>query len=107
MSAIHCKKGGLYRADMEAYTRSISSDNTAQMNQMKRNLIRALGEDVTECQRKYLVLYYQDGLTMEEIGERVGVNKSTVCRTLKRGEKRLERCLRYGAQSLLRASLKN
>ena len=49
------------------------------------------------------MLYYAEGLNMREIGERLGVDKSTVSRTIKRGERRLRRCLRYGAESLLNA----
>ena len=39
---------------------------------------------------------------MREIGERLGVDKSTVSRTIKRGERRLQRCLRYGAETYLK-----
>ncbi len=38
---------------------------------------------------------------MSQIGARLGVDKSTVSRTIKRGEKRLRRCLRYGARRFL------
>ena len=38
---------------------------------------------------------------MREIGEKLGVDKSTVSRTIKRGEARLRRCLRYGAKAFL------
>ena len=33
----------------------------------------------------------------------MAVDKSTVSRTSKRGEKRLQRCLRYGAEAYLRS----
>ena len=45
--------------------------------------------------------YYGQGLNMREIGLKLGVDKSTVSRTIKRGEHRLQRCLRYGAKGLL------
>lgn len=38
---------------------------------------------------------------MREISEHLGVDKSTVCRTIQRGERRLQRCLRYGAERYL------
>ena len=50
-----------------------------------------------------MALYYGEGLNMSEIGERFGVDKSTVSRTIKRGESRLRRCLRYGAKRFLLA----
>ena len=40
---------------------------------------------------------------MREIGEKLGVDKSTVSRNIKRGERRLRRCLRSGAESLFHA----
>lgn len=95
------RRGGLYAADMAVYAHSMSSDNSTQHQQLKRNLVRALREDVTEKQRHCLLLYYSKGLNMREIGEQLGVNKATVSRNIKRGERRLERCLRYGASNLL------
>ena len=52
-------------------------------------------------QREYLLLYYGERLNMKQIGDRLGVDKSTVSRTIKRGEARLRRCLRYGAGAFL------
>jgi RNA polymerase sigma factor (sigma-70 family) len=87
---------------MAVYARQISADNTAEMSRLKRNLIRALQEDVTPRQRLALTLYYTEGLNMAEIGAKMGVDRSTVSRTIKRGERRLQRCLRYGAATFLR-----
>ncbi len=91
----------MYAADMAVYAREMASDNSAQMGRVKRNLVRALREDVTPRQRQMLLLYYAERMNMREIGERLGVDKSTVSRTIKRGEARLRRCLRYGAEVFL------
>ena len=88
-------------ADLAEYSRLMSADNSAQLGRLKRNLAHALRQDVTPKQREYLMLYYGEGLNLREISERVGVNKSTVSRTMKRGRERLYRCLRYGAKNLL------
>lgn len=93
----------MYAADMAVYARQMSADNSQEISRLKRNLIRALREDVTPRQRQTLLLYYSDGLNMREIGERLGVDKSTVSRTIKRGERRLRRCLRYGAEAYLKS----
>ena len=93
----------MYAADMAVYARQMSSDNSKEISRLKRNLIRALQEDVTPRQRQTLLLYYSDGLNMREIGERLGVDKSTVSRTINRGERRLRRCLRYGAEAYLKS----
>ena len=86
------------------YMRQISSENTNsdQLSRLKRKLIRCIKEDVTERQRTVLLMYYSQGMNMREIGEALGVDKSTVSRTIKRGENRLRRCLRYGAEAYLR-----
>ena len=102
MSNTRYRRGRAYAADMAVYTRQMTADNSREINRLKRNLIRALQEDVTPRQRQALLLYYSEGLNMREIGERLGVDKSTVSRTIKRGEQRLQRCLRYGAESYLR-----
>ena len=88
---------------MAVYSRAMSEQNTnsADITRLKRNLIRALRSDVTPRQREVLELYYGKGLNMRQIGELLGVDKSTVSRTVKRGELRLKRCLRYGAGALL------
>ena len=93
----------MYAADMAVYARQMSADNSKEISRLKRKLIRALQEDVTPRQRQTLLLYYSDGLNMREIGERLGVDKSTVSRTIKRGERRLRRCLRYGAEAYLKS----
>ena len=95
------RRGKAYAADMAVYSRQMAADNSKEVSRLKRNLIRALQEDVTPRQRQALLMYYGEGLNMREIGERLGVDKSTVSRTIKRGEDRLRRCLRYGAKAFL------
>lgn len=103
MSGTRYRRGGVYAADMANYARMLSEENTnaEELGRVKAALWRALHEDVTEKQRKYLLLYYAEGKNMVEIGQELGVDKSTVSRTIKRGEARLRRCLRYGAKRFL------
>ena len=101
MPSTRYKRGKTYAADMAVYAREMASDNSAQLGRVKKNLLRALKEDVTPRQRQMLLLYYGERMNMREMGERLGVDKSTVSRTIKRGEARLQRCLRYGAGALL------
>ena len=88
-------------ADLAMYTRFMAEDNSAQINRLKRNLSRAMRQDITERQRQYMMLYYGKNMSMDAIARELGVNKSTVSRTIKRGEARLRRCLRYGAKAFL------
>ena len=94
MSDIRYRRGRGFAADMAVYNRQMAPDNDQELTQLKRNLIRALWEDITPRQRETM-------LNMREIGQKLGVDKSTVSRTIKRGERRLQRCLRYGAKGLL------
>ena len=87
--------------DLAVYTQLMADDNRDQMNRLKRNLTHALRQDITQRQRECMMLYYGRGMSMEAIAKELGVNKSTVSRTLKRGRQRLYRCLRYGAANLL------
>jgi len=87
---------------MADYSRRLSGDNSRELDRLKRNLYRAIQEEVTPRQRLLLSLYYGEGMSMPDIAQQLGVDKSTVSRTIKRGEARLQRCLRYGAVSYLR-----
>ena len=99
MANTRYRRGGAYAADMAVYARAMAADNSAQLSR-----VRALREDVTPRQREVLLLYYAEQLNTRQIGEKLGVDKSTVARTIKRGEARLRRCLRYGAEAFLNAA---
>ena len=52
-------------------------------------------QELTPLQRETVLAYYFSGQNICRIAEDRGVNKSTVCRTLHRAEKRLRRSLQY------------
>lgn len=56
---------------------------------------RCWKNELTDCQRQYLLHYYRDCMTMRAIAARYGVNVSTVSRTLSRARRRLRRVLQY------------
>ena len=62
--------------------------------QLKR-LQRVIDQELTELQRRTVEGYYLEKKSMSELAQERGVNKSTVCRTLQRAERRMRRCLRY------------
>ena len=62
-----------------------------QLNRVK-NVIE---QELTPHQKEVVLAYYFQGQNICRIAESRGVNKSTICRTLHRAEKRLRRCLRY------------
>ena len=64
--------------------------------EMQRKRVEyVLRHELTPLQRETVVAYYVLQKNIPTIVRERGVNKSTVCRTLQRGEKRLRRCLRY------------
>ena len=87
--------GRLRVADLQVYLRQIAATNNDQIDRIKRNLPTAIDQDLTSRQRQMLSLYYFKGYTMERIGKELGVNKSTVSRTITRAVRRLYRALRY------------
>ena len=89
--------------EMARWTALLGKDNSRELNCLRGKLSRALAEEVTPRQRQVLDLYYQEEMNLEQIGLRLGVGKSAVSRTLRRGENRLRRCLRYGYPALLEA----
>lgn len=62
--------------------------------QLKR-MRRVIQEELTPLQRQTLMNYYYRDMTLTQIAQERGVNKSTVCRTLKRAQERLRRYLKY------------
>lgn len=60
-----------------------------------RRLKRVIEAELTEIQRVTLEAYYFQNKTMDQIAKERGVCRSTICRTLQRAEKRVQRCLKY------------
>ena len=60
-----------------------------------QRLRRAVRQELSPRQRETVEAYYFENKTMEQIARELGVNRSTVSRTLKRGMRNLERFLRY------------
>ena len=77
--------------DMTVWLRDHAEDNSEQLERLRRGLRRAREQELTPRQREILGLYYDEGLTMSQIGERLGLNRSTVCRTIHRARERLYR----------------
>ena len=98
------RRGRVRRAspEMAAYVRQIASDNAGEHSRLKRNLIRAIREELTDRQRQVLTMYYVRELTIHQVAEELGVYPSTAYRTLRRAEQKLFRGLRYGAGSYLK-----
>lgn len=78
----------------------VNDEDTAQ--KISNTIYVAVRLELSETQRKYFVRYYFEGLTMAEIAEEFGANKSTISRTIARARKKLERVLKYVDPRLMR-----
>ena len=85
----------LSMASLQLWKQENQEDNRPRIERLLRNLPLAMEEELTPRQREILGLYYDEGLTMSQIGERLGLNRSTVCRTIHRARERLYRSLRF------------
>ncbi len=64
-------------------------------------LAAALERELTTRQRQMVSMYYLEQHTMREIAVLLGVNPSTVTRTLQAARAKLKACLQYGGKALL------
>lgn len=89
--------------EYQALRRFIKMVEAPDAGSMAQQMSYALEEELTPRQRQVVHMYYIDQMLMKDIAEALGVNVSTVSRTLCRGRDRLRRCLRYGGRALLEA----
>ncbi len=60
-----------------------------------RRIRRVMDAELTEKQRLAFDGYYLQKKNIPQLARERGVNKSTICRTLQRAERRLRRFLKY------------
>lgn len=81
--------------DMTVWLRENAGDNSEQLDRLRRNLRLAREQELTTRQRQMLALYYDQGMNIPQIALKLGLNRSTVSRTIRRATERLYHCLRY------------
>lgn len=68
----------------ETFLNKVCKDNSEQIARMKEAVKTAINKELTDKQRKYLKMYYFDGMTMEQIALKNGVTKGIISRTIKK-----------------------
>lgn len=63
--------------------------NRREREEYRRFLYRAIKTQLTHRQTQVMLLYYFEGKNITEIAQKLGLNKSTVSRTLRRSLNRL------------------
>ena len=81
--------------DMTVWLSENGDDNAAQLERMCRSLRQARQQALTPRQREMLIMRYEQNMSGSEIARELGLNRSTVSRTLRRARERLRRCLQY------------
>ena len=72
-----------------------SGDNRERIRRLLSNLPLAVQQELTPRQREILRLRFTGGMSVTAIARELGLNKSTVSRSLARSMERLYRSLRY------------
>ena len=81
--------------DMAAWLRANAEDNENDMRRLKRNLRLAREVELTPRQRQLMQMRYEENMSVTQIADALGLDKSTVSRTITRAKQRLYKCLRY------------
>lgn len=82
------------RAGLQAWLRGQEGGNGRRRERLLRNLPTAMTE-LTPRQREILEMHIYNNMNVTDIAAALGINKSTVSRSLHRTFRRLERYLRY------------
>ena len=72
-----------------------SGDNQERIRRLLSNLPLAVQQELTPRQREILQMRFTGGMSISGIAKELGLNKSTVSRSLTRSVERLYRSLRY------------
>ena len=81
--------------DMTVWLRENADDNQEQIDRLLRNLRKARVQELTPRQQQMLSMRFEQNMSGAEIARELGLNRSTVSRTLRRAQERLRRCLQY------------
>ena len=84
-----------WAGDMTVWLRENADDNQEQMERLLRNLRKARAQELTPRQQQMLSMRFEQNMSGAEIARELGLNRSTVSRTLRRAQERLRRCLQY------------
>lgn len=98
MSSTPYKRSRNHRSpDMTAWMAESSGSNSEQMAFLRRKLRAACRQELTKRQREVVELYFFSGErpTITQVADQLGVDRSSVSRTLKRAMRRLQEHLRY------------
>lgn len=71
------------------------NSNTVKHNLMLKIMNNIIENDLTERQKQMITMYYFQHMDVSEIAGKIGVNRSTVSRTISRGRKNIAEKMKY------------
>lgn len=90
-----------YVQQMALYVSALADpEREFMLSRIQKALAHAMQHSVTRRELEYLELYFVQGLNYEMIGQRLGINISTICRNVKRGEEKSNRVLSFAREIL-------
>lgn len=81
---------------------SSEENNTREVEKLRECMLLAIEQELNQKQKNILTMYYLQHKTMDQIAFDLGVNKSTVSRSVRRSVERLQKVRNY-ADVLLRS----
>lgn len=84
-----------WEGDLVVWAQQYAENNDRQRERLLRQLRQARQKELTPRQQEFLLLHYDQHLSITQIAEMYGVHPSTVSRTLQRARNRLRRVLQY------------
>ena len=81
--------------EISALIGDTEANNSEKHRLMLKILRKVIAEELTERQRQMITLYYFDRANIPQIAERLGVNRSTVSRTISRGRRNIMEKMKY------------
>lgn len=88
-------RSGDWLGDLTLWLRENGNSNSDLVIRLQQNLARARKQELTQRQQEVLALYFDEGMTIAQIAQQLGVTASTISRTLHRAKLRLYKSLKY------------
>lgn len=96
----------LDKAAFDMWLTAEAGDNLAELSRVRRIVPLVLDECVTVTQKTYIMHHFIDRMSVSDIAEMYGVNKSTVSRTIHRGLDKAYKYLRFVSPLFIHAPQK-
>ncbi len=85
------------KISFDVYNDSLRTNNSKTIKSQCDVLKLIIQEQLTKKQKEILDMYYNHNLTISEISQKIGKNKSTISRSLKSSKKKIKLYMQYNS----------